>query len=138
MTERAQPRGIGAFLLLTILMAIVMLASPHVSLADEHSLVVTSSAFNSVAAQTDANPSITAWGDHLEPGMKAIAVSRDLIALGLKHGVRVKIDGLPGEYIVRDKMAARWKKKIDVYMGVDVAAAKEWGVRTVRIHWVSE
>jgi 3D (Asp-Asp-Asp) domain-containing protein len=106
--------------------------------ADEHSLDVTASAFNSVVNQTDADPNLTAWGDRLEPGMQAIAVSRDLIALGLKHGVRVKIDGLPGEYVVRDKMAARWKKKIDIYMGIDVAAAKRWGVRQVRIHWTSE
>jgi len=115
-----------------------VLALAQAALAGEESLVVTASAFNSVAAQTDDQPTLTAWGDHLEPGMKTIAVSRDLIPLGLGHGTRVKIEGLPGEYVVRDKMAARWKKKIDVYMGVDVKAAREWGVRKVRIHWSAD
>jgi 3D (Asp-Asp-Asp) domain-containing protein len=102
---------------------------------EEHVLMVRASAFNSVAEQTDDDPSLTAWGDRLEPGMKALAISRDLIALGLGHGTRVTIEGLPGEYIVMDKMAARWRKKIDIYMGVDIEAAKAWGVREVRIRW---
>ncbi len=103
--------------------------------AGERSLVVKASAYNSVAGQTNSQPTLTAWGDELEPGMKAIAVSRDLIELGLTHSVRVTIEGLPGEYVVRDKMAARWKRKIDIYMGQDVAAAQRWGVRSVTIHW---
>lgn len=102
---------------------------------EQHVLTVRASAFNSVAEQTDDDPSLTAWGDRLEPGMKALAISRDLIALGLGHGTRVTIEGLPGEYIVMDKMAARWRKKIDIYMGVDIEAAKAWGVREVRIRW---
>jgi 3D (Asp-Asp-Asp) domain-containing protein len=32
-------------------------------------------------------------------------------------------------------MAARWTRKIDIYMGDDVSAAREWGVREVRIRW---
>jgi hypothetical protein len=40
-----------------------------------------------------------AWGDTLEPGMKAIAVSRDLIRLGLVHNTYVTIEALPGRYI---------------------------------------
>jgi 3D (Asp-Asp-Asp) domain-containing protein len=65
--------------------------------------------------------------------MKAIAVSRDLIPLGLTHETRVCVEGLPGEYRVLDKMAKRWQRKIDIYMGVDVQAARSWGRRTVRI-----
>ena len=98
-------------------------------------LVVTSSAYNSVGAQTDDNPTLAAWGDTLVPGMKSIAVSRDLIALGLGHEAEIEIEGLPGTYIVRDKMAKRWTKKIDIYMGEDVEAAREWGVRQVTIRW---
>jgi len=67
--------------------------------------------------------------------MKAIAVSRDLIERGLRHGVAVTIEGLPGEYVVMDKMAARWRRKIDIYMGEDVEAARRWGVRQLTIHW---
>ena len=76
--------------------------------SDEHRLRVTASAYNSLPAQTDDNPSLAAWGDRLEPGVRAIAVSRDLIPMGLRHGTRVRIDGLPGEYRVLDKMGKRW------------------------------
>jgi len=103
--------------------------------AEEQSLMVRASAYNSTAGQTNDQPTLTAWGDRLEPGMKAIAISRDLMELGLTHGVTVTIEGLPGTYKVLDKMAARWKRKIDIYMGEDVRAAREWGVREVRIHW---
>ncbi len=125
---RRQATAIGFGLLLLLIAA-------RPALADEQSLVVTASAYNSLAGQTNENPSIAAWGDVLEPGMKSIAVSRDLIALGLTHGVEVKIDGLPGSYRVLDKMAKRWKKKIDIYMGEDATAAREWGIRKVTIRW---
>jgi len=49
-----------------------------------------------------------------------------------------KIEGLPGTYIVRDKMNKRWDDKIDIYMGLDIKAAKEWGKRTVTISWKEE
>ena len=101
----------------------------------QRSLVVTATAYNSVPGQTSDDPTLTAWGDRLEPGMKAIAVSRDLIELGLSHGVEVEIEGLPGFYTVRDKMARRWARKIDVYMGEDVPAARRWGRRQVTIRW---
>jgi len=67
--------------------------------------------------------------------MQAIAVSRDLLDLGLVRGSRVRIQGLPGEYVVLDKMAKRWRRKIDIYMGVDRDAALAWGIQEVVIHW---
>ncbi len=100
---------------------------------------VTATAYNSVNSQTkDGDPTLTAWGDKLKPGMKAIAVSRDLIEDGLTHGTEVTIEGLPGTYKVMDKMNKRWEEKIDIYMGNDVKAAKEWGKRTVTISWVEK
>ncbi len=96
-------------------------------------LEVTVSAYNSVPAQTDGHPTIAAWGDTLKPRMKAIAVSRDLIQLGLKHNTKVMIKGLPGVYLVKDKMAKRWKKRIDIYMGDKVEKAKKWGVKDLEI-----
>lgn len=102
----------------------------------ERVLAVRASAYNSVASQTDANPALAAWGDHLEPGMRAIAVSRDLLEFGLGRGSRVRIDGLPGEYQVLDKIARRWTRKIDIYMGEDVLAARQWGVQSVTIRWL--
>lgn len=99
------------------------------------SLEVTATAFTSSRSETDSTPNITAWGDRLKPGMKCIAVSRDLIKLGLKHNTKVKIEGLDGEYIVLDKMNKRWKKKIDIYMGKDRKKALEWGKKKVTIQW---
>ena len=101
----------------------------------KHSLVVTASAYNSVRSQTNNNPTIAAWGDRLRPGMKAIAVSRDLLKMGLRHGTKVKINGLPGEYVVLDKMNKRWSKKIDIYMGTDIRKARLWGKKKVTIYW---
>ena len=99
------------------------------------SLEVTATAYTSKARETDSTPSLTAWGDTLKPGMKAISVSRDLIKMGLSHETKVSIDGLDGTYIVLDKMNKKWTKKIDIYMGEDVNKAKEWGKRKVTIHW---
>ncbi len=97
---------------------------------------VTATAYNSLAEQTHAEHSdITAWGDTLEPGMKSIAVSRDLIKLGLTHNKKVKIEGFPGVYTVLDKMNPRWSNRIDIYMGKNKERAIEWGRQKVTISW---
>jgi 3D (Asp-Asp-Asp) domain-containing protein len=67
--------------------------------------------------------------------MRIVAVSRDLEALGLTEGVRIRIDGLDGDWSVGDRMHERWTRKIDIYFGDDVEAAKRWGKRRVRIRW---
>lgn len=98
--------------------------------AEWRALRVVASAYNSLPSQTTRKrPAVAAWGNKLKPGMRAIAVSRDLIRKGLKRGTRVRIQGLPGVYVVRDKMAPRWRNKIDIYMGRDVARARDYGVR---------
>ncbi|GLU44768.1 3D domain-containing protein [Allomuricauda sp. NBRC 101325] len=95
---------------------------------------VTASAYNSVYWQTDTiNPSVAAWGDTLKPGMKTIAVSRDLIKMGLTHNTMVKIDTFPDTFYVKDKMHYRWKNRIDIYMGKDVKKAREWGRKKLMI-----
>jgi len=118
-----------------LLLALVLLAC---SGGTPHELTVTATAYNSLPGQTRGDPTLAAWGDRLEPGMRAIAVSRDLIELGLGHGTRVRIEGLPGEYRVLDKLARRWTRRIDIYMGTDVEAARAWGKRGVRISWRTE
>ena len=133
--ERLQRAAVLATLTLAPLTAC---ASSETDGTSKRSLRVTASAYNSTPGQTNENPTLAAWGDTLTPGTRAIAVSRDLIALGLDHGVSVRIEGLDGDYTVLDKMAARWEKKIDIYMGEDVAAAREWGTREVTIHWDGE
>lgn len=100
------------------------------------SMKVTATAYNSVERQTKkGNIGLAAWGDILEPGERAIAVSRDLIKMGLDHNEEIKIEGLKGTYIVKDKMNKRWKKKIDIYMGLDEEAAIEWGKKEVEIRY---
>ncbi len=98
-------------------------------------LEVKVTAYNSLKYQTSSNPSIAAWGDSLKPGMKCIAVSRDLIELGLTYNTPVKIEGLDSIYLVKDKMHRRKKNQIDIYMGVDVKKAKAWGVKRLKIYY---
>jgi len=100
-------------------------------------LTVTATAYNSTVAQTDGDPTMTAHGVRLEPGMQVIAVSRDLESMGLTPGTRVRIEGLPGEWSVADRMARRWRRTIDVYMGLDVEGARRFGRRKVKMEWSS-
>lgn len=96
---------------------------------------VTVSAYNSTIAQTDGLPTLAAWSDTLVPGMKCIAVSRDLIALGMDHNTKVKIEGFDDIFLVKDKMGAQWKNRIDIYMGMDVERAQEWGLKELNIEF---
>jgi 3D (Asp-Asp-Asp) domain-containing protein len=102
---------------------------------EKRSLEVTATAYNSLKGQTQGNPFETAWGDTLKEGMKAIAISRDLLDSGLTYRTKVKIEGLPGKYVVLDKMNARWTKKIDIYMGASRKDALDWGKKKVTIRW---
>jgi 3D (Asp-Asp-Asp) domain-containing protein len=103
--------------------------------AATRTLVVTATAYNSVPSQTGRVPDVGAWGDRLKPGMRAIAVTPDLLHLGLKRGQKVRIAGLPGEWTVLDKVPPRWSRRIDLFMGKDVRAARQWGKRKVEISW---
>lgn len=102
---------------------------------DVKTRVVNATGYNSLKWQTSDTPFEGAWGDTLKPGIKAIAVSRDLLRKGLTRGTKVKIEGLEGEYTVLDKMNRRWKNKIDIYFGVNLDAARDWGRRKVEISW---
>jgi 3D (Asp-Asp-Asp) domain-containing protein len=103
--------------------------------AKEQRLTVRATAFNSTPAQTDDRPTETACGDNLEPGSRIIAVSHDLKKQGLVCGTEVEISGLDGTYTVADVTARRHKRRIDIYMGRDIKAAKRWGVQEVEITW---
>jgi 3D (Asp-Asp-Asp) domain-containing protein len=100
-----------------------------------HSVEVTATAYNSIPDQTEGDGTLTAFGLRLRPGMHIVAVSRDLEAEGLHEGVRITIDGLEGEWQVGDRLSERWRERIDIFMGSDVAAALAWGKRRVRIRW---
>jgi len=74
--------------LLALAAGSLMLLSAGIQACDkgkEKTMTVSVSAYNSVKSQTKGKANKTAWGDTLKPGMKAIAVSRDL----LKHGMNV-------------------------------------------------
>ena len=101
-----------------------------------HKLRVTATAYTSHGNQTDSTPFLAAWNNHIHPGMKIIAVSRDLLTrYGMRNGTRVRIGGLRGYYRVRDKMNKRYRKRIDIYMGLDLRRALRWGRRSVVIYW---
>jgi len=126
--------------LIPVLLLLAFLAACHPSrrparTAPTRSLVVTAFAYNSTPAQTDGRPDETASGHRLRPGMKVLAVSRDLEELGLTMGTVVRIEGLDGEWTVRDRMHGRKVRAIDIYMGEDVAAARRWGRRQVTVSW---
>ncbi|MEJ1221927.1 3D domain-containing protein [Sediminicola sp. 1XM1-17] len=133
---------------LAVIVAVLLIATMHVISCTPKKMVytevlvwdsvrVTATAYNSLPSQTTAKHSnITAWGDTLKPGMKCIAVSRDLINKGLKHNTMVRIDTSSQIYLVKDKMPTRWRNRIDIYMGVDRPKALDWGRRKVMIYYV--
>jgi len=99
-------------------------------------LRVTATAYTSHRRQTDSTPFLAAWNNHIRPGMRMIAVSRDLITrYGLRNGTKVHIGGLRGYYVVRDKMNKRYRRRIDIYMGLNRRRALRWGKRSVTIEY---
>ena len=75
-------------------------------------------------------------GECLTPQMNAIAVSPDLIQdYGICLNKTVHLQGLKGDYKVKDIMNARHKKSIDIYFGDDQTAARQWGRRTLTLSW---
>ena len=103
--------------------------------AEKKSMTVTATAYNSIEGQTDDDPWTAAWNNRLRPGDKIIAVSRDLEKHGLTNGAKVRIEGLPGTYTVRDRMNKRYKNRIDVWMAEDLKRARKWGKKKLKISW---
>jgi 3D (Asp-Asp-Asp) domain-containing protein len=98
-------------------------------------VLVDATAYNSLAGQTEGDPELGAWGDRLDAGINSVAVSQDLVDMGMQRGARVRIEGLPGVFLVLDRMPPQWQRRIDIHMGENVDAAREWGRREVRIYW---
>lgn len=102
------------------------------------SVVARATAYNSLAAQTDSTPFITATGTRTRPGV--VALSRDLLRI-FPYGSRITIEDLSGKYnhllrgrvfYVEDTMAARKTNSIDIWMGTR-SQALQFGARQVRI-----
>ncbi len=83
-------------------------------------------AYNSVPGQTDATPCIGAQGTdicaYLEAGSNTCAAN--FVPLGTV----LEVEGL-GTCVVRDRMNARYYYRVDWYMGMDVAAARSFGIQ---------
>jgi 3D (Asp-Asp-Asp) domain-containing protein len=126
---------VASLILLGLLILTSCSALQKIPQEKQQTLLVTATAFNSLPKQGQGNPNVGAWGDRITPGMNTVAVSADLVSLGLTRGTKVKIEGLRNEYVVLDRMPAKWKKRIDIYMGIDVKAARAWGRREVNIYW---
>lgn len=116
-------------------LAILATVGAQAAAVHSHSREVTATAYNSVKAQTSDHPWVGAWNNHLRPGEKVIAVSKDLEKYGLTNGAKVKVQGLAGTYTVRDRMNPRWHNRIDVWMGTNVHKALNWGKKDVNITW---
>lgn len=111
-------------------------------------LVVRATGYNSLAAQTDSTPNVTATGTRTRFGV--LAVSRDLLGGNLPYGSLVRLTDLGGWYdgrgagrfqsvldgqelfVVEDTMHARKTQQVDVWFG-DYASAVNWGVRQVAV-----
>ena len=107
--------------------AATLLASTLPSIASEQTLEleVTVTAYNSVPEQTNEQPTIAAWGDQLAPGMKVIAVSRDLLEMGHhpRHQGRPASTSLPGDYDrARQDEQDAGRRKIDHLHGRPTSA----------------
>ncbi len=85
---------------------------------------VTVTTYNPTKRQTDSTPNQTADGTIIKPWLatnyRFVALSRDLIARWggpFEYGDYVVIegtDGWDGVYQVRDTMAAKWVKRVDI------------------------
>jgi len=128
---------VASFFLFAILIFTSCSTLQNIPQEKQQTLLVTATAFNSLSKQGQGDPNLGAWGDRITPGMNAIAVSADLVSIGLTRGTKVRIEGLRNEYVVLDRMPAKWKKRIDIYMGNDINAARSWGRREVKIYWAA-
>lgn len=112
---------------------------------------VRATGYNSMAAQTDASPHVTATGTRTRFGV--LAVSRDLLGDDLPYGSLVRLRDLGsyydgrgagryqslldghGLFVVEDTMHARKRQQVDVWFG-DYASAVNWGVRQLEVEVV--
>ena len=99
--------------------------------------LVTVTTYTISEGQTDSTPLITASGyklDSINPKkQRVIAISRDL-KRKYKFGQMVRVKGagkLDGVYTVRDLMAKRWTKKIDILINPEDIGTK---LRKVKLY----
>ena len=96
----------------------------HCDYYEIQSFDVTVTTYNPTRSQTDSTPNQTADGTIIKPwkatDYRYVALSRDLIARWggpFEYGDYIVIegtDGWDGVYQVRDTMAAKWVKRVDI------------------------
>lgn len=87
-------------------------------------LIVTS--YNSEPGQTDATPTITAFGTHVRDGIIATNY--------LPKGTRVRFPDLYGDkvFVVEDRMNIRYTKRADIW-SADKEFSRQFGARYLRM-----
>jgi 3D (Asp-Asp-Asp) domain-containing protein len=122
--------AVALFLLLSLSGIMVGFAAPP------HTLEVVVTAYSSTPAQTDNDPTVTATGQTVRPGI--LAVSRDLLNTQLPYGTQVRIleiradeegcGGYPTSTVfnVQDTMASRIENQVDIWMP-SLQEAVAWG-----------
>ncbi len=102
------------------------------------SKIVEATAYNAVKEQCDSTPNTCAWSDkiHRNNRNKIVAVSRDLIRLGLnrKTPIYYKNDNTIKKKIVLDKVNKRFRSRIDILKSFKNEAF-EFGKKKIRIYW---
>lgn len=88
------------------------------------------SAYTSRVEETDDTPCIGASGDDL---CALYAQGTNICASNaFPLGTELTVEGL-GTCVVLDRMNSRYQHKVDWYMGYDLEAALNWGVRSVEV-----
>ncbi|NQU18163.1 MAG: 3D domain-containing protein, partial [Candidatus Saganbacteria bacterium] len=88
--------------------------------------IVMATAYNSLAAQTDSTPWITAAGTRCREGVIASNF--------LPFGTKVMIDGFGSQiFTVEDRMNRRYKKRIDIWFR-SYKDARQFGIRKIKYY----
>ncbi len=105
--------------------------------AQPHTLEVVVTAYSSTPEQTEGDPTVTATGQSVRPGI--LAVSRDLLGTQLPYGTQVRVveiradeegcGGYPTSTIfeVQDTMAESIVNQVDIWMP-SLQEAVDWGI----------
>ena len=96
----------------------------------------TVTAYTSRVQETDSTPCIGAWGDDLcemFSGRSGEGQGFGICASNFyRKGTRLSINGY-GTCTVLDRMNSRYTERVDIYMGYDLEAALEWGIKRVKV-----
>lgn len=87
-------------------------------------------AFNSVPEQTDDTPCIAADGSDI---CERYAAGELICAANfVPFGTRLAVPGY-GTCTVADRLSRRFPQRVDIYLGMDIAAARRWGLQRLEI-----